>query len=241
MTDADADGKHIECLALTFFVRYFRYLIDEHRLYLAVTPLYRLQTKKETKYFYSDYELETYQQQTKGTPSRLQRFKGLGELNPQQLRETTMAVKKRCLHELLFPNPPSIRDIIEDLMGPKSEPRKRRLESGEHKNAQLTVVDNKIDIGQALLVKFLEYAYAVVEDRALPQLYDGLKPVQRRILYTLYQLNLFPGKAHRKASKVIGDVMGDYHPHGDQSIYQAMVKMAQDFSYRYPLVDGQGN
>ncbi|CAH1755994.1 14070_t:CDS:2 [Entrophospora sp. SA101] len=217
MTDADADGKHIECLALTFFVRYFRYLIDEHRLYLAVTPLYRLQTKKETKYFYNDYELETYQQQTKGTAGRLQRFKGLGEMNPQQLRETTMAVKKRCLHELLFPNPPSIRDIIEDLMGAKSEPRKRRLESGEHKNAQLTVVDNKVDIGQALLVKFLDYAYAVVEDRALPQLYDGLKPVQRRILYTLYQLNLLPGKAHRKASKIIGDVMGDYHPHGDQS------------------------
>ena len=91
------------------------------------------------------------------------------------------------------------------------------------------------------MVKFLEYAYAVVEDRALPQLYDGLKPVQRRILFTLYQLNLFPNKAHRKAAKVVGDVMGDYHPHGDASIYQAMVKMSQDFHYRYPLVDGQGN
>jgi len=241
MTDADADGKHIECLALTFFVRYFRYLIEEHRLYLAVTPLYRLQTKKETKYFYTDQELEDYQQQIKGTAGRLQRFKGLGEMNPQQLRETTMAVKKRCLHELLLPNPPSIRDIIEDLMGPKSEPRKRRLESGEHKNSQLTVVDNKVDIGQALLVKFLEYAYAVVEDRALPQLYDGLKPVQRRILYTLYELGLLPNKAHRKAAKVVGDVIGKYHPHGDQSVYQAMVKMAQDFHYRYPLIDGQGN
>src|SRR5581483_5933857 len=65
MTDADPDGKHIECLALTFFVRYFRYLIEEHRLYLAVTPLYRLQTKKETKYFYSDHELVTYQKKIK--------------------------------------------------------------------------------------------------------------------------------------------------------------------------------
>jgi hypothetical protein len=241
MTDADPDGKHIECLALTFFVRYFRYLIEEHRLYLAVTPLYRLQTKKETKYFYSDYELETYQEQNKGTVGRLQRFKGLGEMNPQQLRETTMAVKKRCLHELLFPDPPTIREIIQDLMGSKSESRKKRLESGEHKNAQLTVVDNKIDIGQALLVKFLEYAYEVVEERALPQLHDGLKPVQRRILYTLYELGLLPSKPHRKAAKVVGDVIGKYHPHGDQSVYQAMVKMAQDFSYRYPLIDGQGN
>jgi DNA gyrase subunit B len=241
MTDADPDGKHIECLALTFFVRYFRYLIEEHRLYLAVTPLYRLQTKKETKYFYSDHELVTYQQENKGTIGRLQRFKGLGEMNPQQLRETTMAIKKRCLHELLFPNPPTIREIIQDLMGSKSEPRKRRLESGEHKNAQLTVIDNKVDIGQALLVKFLEYAYEVVEDRALPQLHDGLKPVQRRILYTLYELGLLPNKAHRKAAKVVGDVIGKLHPHGDQSVYQAMVKMAQDFNYRYPLIDGQGN
>jgi len=241
MTDADPDGKHIECLALTFFVRYFRYLIEEHRLYLAVTPLYRLQTKKETKYFYSDHELVTYQQENKGTIGRLQRFKGLGEMNPQQLRETTMAIKKRCLHELLFPHPPTIREIIQDLMGAKSEPRKKRLESGEHKNAQLTVIDNKVDIGQALLVKFLEYAYEVVEDRALPQLHDGLKPVQRRILYTLYELGLLSNKPHRKAAKVVGDVIGKYHPHGDQSVYQAMVKMAQDFNYRYPLVDGQGN
>jgi len=241
MTDADPDGKHIECLALTFFVRYFRYLIEEHRLYLAVTPLYRLQTKKETKYFYSDHELGVYQQENKGTIGRLQRFKGLGEMNPQQLRETTMAIKKRCLHELLFPHPPTIREIIQDLMGSKSEPRRKRLESGEHKNAQLAVIDNKVDIGQALLVKFLEYAYEVVEDRALPQLYDGLKPVQRRILYTLYELGLLSNKPHRKAAKVVGDVIGKYHPHGDQSVYQAMVKMAQDFNYRYPLIDGQGN
>jgi len=240
MTDADPDGKHIECLALTFFIRYFRYLIDEHCLYLAVPPFYRIKNKQEIKYLYNDQELEEYRRQVKGSYT-IQRFKGLGEMNPQQLRETTMAARKRCLHELLFPNPPSIREIIQDLMGPKSEPRKKHLESGDHKNAQLVVVDNKVDIGQALLVKFLEYAYSVVEDRALPQLYDGLKPVQRRILFTLYQLNLFPNKAHRKASKVVGDVMGDYHPHGDASIYQAMVKMSQDFSYRYPLVDGQGN
>ncbi|CAG8453177.1 3887_t:CDS:2 [Ambispora gerdemannii] len=238
MTDADPDGKHIECLALTFFVRYFRYLIDEHRLYLAVPPFYRIKTKQEIKYLYNDQELEEYRQQVKGSYT-IQRFKGLGEMNPQQLRETTMATRKRCLHELLLPNPPSIRKIIQDLMGPKSEPRKKHLESGDHKNVQLTVIDNKLDVGQALLVKFLEYAYAVVEDRALPQLYDGLKPVQRRILFTLYQLNLFPNKAHRKAAKVVGDVMGDYHPHGDASIYQAMVKMSQDFHYRYPLVDGQ--
>jgi len=172
---------------------------------------------------------------------RLQRFKGLGEMNPQQLRETTMASKKRCLHELIYPNALTIQQIIQELMGPKSDKRKERLESGEHKNAQLVVNEDKLDIGQALLVKFLEYAYSVVEDRALPQLYDGLKPVQRRILYTLYELGLFPNKPHRKSAKITGDVTGNYHPHGTQSVYQAMVKMAQDFNYRYPLLDGQGN
>ena len=162
-------------------------------------------------------------------------------MNPQELRETIMTEKRGCLHEMILPNPPSIREIIERLMGQKSSYRKQYLESGEHKRAQLNAVNDKVDIGQAFLVKFLDYAYKVVEDRALPQLYDGLKPVQRRILFTLYQLNLFPNKAHRKSSKVVGDVMGNYHPHGDSSIYQAMVKMAQDFNYRYPLVDGQGN
>jgi len=241
MTDADVDGKHIECLVLTFFARYFRYLIEEHRLFLAVPPLYKVQSKKEVKYLYSDQELENYRQE-KQKGYTIQRFKGLGEMNAQQLRETTMALRRRCLHQLLYSSPPTIRQIIEEMMGPKSTFRKQRLESGEHKHAQVIVKENnQIEIDQALLVKFLSYAYEVVEDRALPQLQDGLKPVQRRILYTLYELGLLPNKGYRKAAKTVGDVMGKYHPHGEQSIYQAMVKMAQDFNYRYPLVDGQGN
>jgi DNA gyrase subunit B len=247
MTDADADGKHIECLVLTFFARYFRYLIEEHRLFLAVPPLYRVQSGKETKYLYSDQELVSYQQE-KAKGYTVQRFKGLGEMNPHQLRETTMALRRRCLHQLLYSSPLNIRQIIEEMMGTKSIFRKQRLESGEHKHAQVITKDveendrvKQVEIDQALLVKFLTYAYEVVEDRALPQLQDGLKPVQRRILYTLYELGLLPNKGYRKAAKTVGDVMGKYHPHGDQSIYQAMVKMAQDFNYRYPLVDGQGN
>ena len=124
-------------------------------------------------------------------------------------------------------------------MGPKSEPRKRLLESGEYKNARLA--DGKVDIREALLVDFSAYGYEVVEDRALTQLQDGLKPVQRYILYVLYLLGSLPNRLRRKSSKIVGDVIGGYHPHGDQSIYQAMVKMAQDFNYRYPLIDGQGN
>jgi hypothetical protein len=171
----------------------------------------------------------------------LQRFKGLGEMNPQQLREVAMATKKRCLNELTYSDPLAIRKTVQDLMGPKSEPRKMLLESGEYKNAQLKVTDGKADIKEALLVNFGAYGYEVVEDRALTQLQDGLKPVQRYILYVLYLLGALPNKPHRKSAKVVGDTIGNHHPHGDQSIYQAMVKMAQDFNYRYPLIDGQGN
>ena len=162
-------------------------------------------------------------------------------MNPQQLREVAMAVKKRRIDELDYSNHSVIWKQVQDLMGSKSEPRKRLLDSGEHKHTQLKVVDGKIDIEQALLVKFLSYAYEVVENRALPQLQDGLKPVQRYILYALYELGCLPNKPHRKSARAVGDTIGKYHAHGDQSIYQAMVKMAQDFNYRYPLIDGQGN
>lgn len=88
---------------------------------------------------------------------------------------------------------------------------------------------------------FLEYSMSVIVSRALPDLRDGLKPVHRRILYDMLQNGLTPDKQHRKSATIVGDVMGKYHPHGDSSIYEAMVRMAQDFNYRYMLVDGHGN
>ena len=88
---------------------------------------------------------------------------------------------------------------------------------------------------------FLEYSMSVIVSRALPDLRDGLKPVHRRILYSMYESGYTPDKPHKKSARIVGDVMGKYHPHGDSSIYDAMVRMAQDFSYRYMLVDGHGN
>lgn len=88
---------------------------------------------------------------------------------------------------------------------------------------------------------FLEYSMSVIVSRALPDLRDGLKPVHRRILYSMYESGYTPDKPHKKSARIVGDVMGKYHPHGDASIYEAMVRMAQDFSYRYMLVDGHGN
>jgi topoisomerase-4 subunit A len=88
---------------------------------------------------------------------------------------------------------------------------------------------------------YLDYSMYVIMDRALPNIGDGLKPVQRRIIYAMSELGLKAAAKHKKSARTVGDVLGKYHPHGDTSCYEAMVLMAQDFSYRYPLVDGQGN
>src|SRR6476659_5617549 len=88
---------------------------------------------------------------------------------------------------------------------------------------------------------YLEYAMSVIVGRALPDVRDGLKPVHRRILYAMHELGLTPDRPYRKCARVVGDVLGKYHPHGDQSVYDALVRMVQEFSSRYPLVDGQGN
>lgn len=100
---------------------------------------------------------------------------------------------------------------------------------------------NERNISKEMRESFLDYAMSVIVSRALPDVRDGLKPVHRRILYGLNEQGMTPDKPYKKSARIVGDVMGKYHPHGDSSIYEAMVRMAQEFSYRYPLVDGQGN
>ncbi len=99
----------------------------------------------------------------------------------------------------------------------------------------------KLNINDKLQKSFLSYAMSVIISRALPDIRDGLKPVQRRIIYGMNEMGVYSNVAHKKSARIVGDVMGKYHPHGDSSIYDAMVRMAQPFSYRYPLVDGHGN
>ncbi|MBM6615831.1 DNA gyrase subunit A [Desemzia sp. RIT804] len=98
-----------------------------------------------------------------------------------------------------------------------------------------------INLSKEMRTSFLDYAMSVIVARALPDVRDGLKPVHRRILYGMSELGVTPDKAHKKSARIVGDVMGKYHPHGDSAIYESMVRMSQDFSYRYPLVDGHGN
>ena len=100
---------------------------------------------------------------------------------------------------------------------------------------------HEVDLKETMETSYIDYAMSVIASRALPDVRDGLKPVQRRVLYSMIELNNGPDKPHRKCARIVGDTMGKYHPHGDSSIYGALVNMAQDWSTRYPLVDGHGN
>ncbi|MGB3764637.1 MAG: DNA topoisomerase (ATP-hydrolyzing), partial [Ornithinimicrobium sp.] len=118
-------------------------------------------------------------------------------------------------------------------------PRKTRPTTDALDDFEEKIID--IDVEDEMQGAFLEYAYSVIYSRALPDARDGLKPVQRRILFGMSELGLRPDRAHVKCSRVVGEVMGKYHPHGDLAIYEAMVRMAQSFTMRLPLVDGHGN
>ena len=98
-----------------------------------------------------------------------------------------------------------------------------------------------VDLREALEQRYLAYALSTIMHRALPDVRDGLKPVHRRLLYAMQQLRLSPQGEFRKCAKIVGDTMGNFHPHGNQAIYDALARLAQDFTVRYPLVDGQGN
>src|SRR3569833_2063938 len=98
-----------------------------------------------------------------------------------------------------------------------------------------------VNIDDEMRISFMEYAMSVIVGRALPDVRDGLKPVHRRVLFGMYEANNFYNRSYVKCARIVGDVMGKYHPHGDSASYDTLVRMAQDFSLRYPLIDGQGN
>ena len=99
----------------------------------------------------------------------------------------------------------------------------------------------KVDIDHEMQQSYLDYAMSVIVSRAMPDARDGLKPVQRRLLYAMYDMGIRSDSTYKKSARIVGEVLGKYHPHGDQAVYEAMARMAQDFSMRYPIIDGQGN
>ena len=98
-----------------------------------------------------------------------------------------------------------------------------------------------INIEDEMKSAYIDYSMSVIVSRALPDVRDGLKPVHRRVLFGMSELGMTSGKPYKKSARIVGEVLGKYHPHGDSSVYMAMVRMAQDWSLRYPLIDGQGN
>ena len=126
-------------------------------------------------------------------------------------------------------------DLFADLNAPGQPPAPPPTDGGDPGEGDYLPLDQYAERA------YLAYAMSVVRSRALPQVEDGMKPVQRRILYAMHEMRLAPTAKHVKSARVVGDVIGKYHPHGDSSVYDAMVRVAQDFSLRYPLVDGQGN
>lgn len=113
------------------------------------------------------------------------------------------------------------------------------MEDNQELQGQEKIIN--VDIEREMKKSFLDYSMSVIVSRALPDVRDGLKPVHRRILYTMFENNLYPDRAYRKCADTVGSVLGRYHPHGDASVYDALVRLAQDFSTRYLLVDGHGN
>ena len=115
-----------------------------------------------------------------------------------------------------------------------------KVKTREKKDQRAELVMN-VDFSDVLKRSYLEYSLSVILSRALPDVRDGLKPVQRRILWAMYELGLYPNKPFKKCAAIVGEVLGRYHPHGDTAVYEALVRMAQDFNMRYPLIEGQGN
>ena len=111
------------------------------------------------------------------------------------------------------------------------------------KKEEKTIVEKIFDysLEEIMETGFGRYSKEIIQERALPDVRDGLKPVHRRILYSMYSLSLYPDKPYRKSAKIVGDVLANFHPHGDSSVYDALVRMAQDFSMRNPLINGHGN
>ena len=245
LADADSDGLHIATLICALFLKHFRPLVEEGRLYVAQPPLFRIDQGKDIYYALDEKEkddlVKKLTTQNKRTKVEIQRFKGLGEMNPSQLKETTMSRDVRKLLQLKLEKGNSATTMFNMLLSKKRAPdRKSWLESKGDLQVSMSK-EKSLSIGGFAEKAYLDYSMYVILDRALPFIGDGLKPVQGRIIYAMSEIGLKSTSKFKKSARTVGEVIGKFHPHGDNAAYEAMVLMAQNFSTRYPLIEGQGN
>ncbi|PJA33179.1 MAG: DNA topoisomerase IV subunit A [Zetaproteobacteria bacterium CG_4_9_14_3_um_filter_53_7] len=264
MTDADIDGSHIQTLLFTYFWRQMRPMVEAGRIYIVQPPLYGVTIGKQKHYAQDDEELDGLKAMALAEGKKIEyiRYKGLGEMDPPELAETCMDVENRILIQVKPEVARRMDALMTKLMGEDAAQRRDLLMGKEIEDAEFVTdpCDVTQDVEEIKCFKpydsgnntiapfetvfrelYRSYGLKVVGDRAIPDVRDGLKPVHRRILYAMEMLKLRSNAKTKKAARVVGDVIGKYHPHGDSAVYGAMVRMAQPWVMRYPLVHGQGN
>lgn len=264
MADADDDGYHIQMLLIQAFWVLMPDMLRQGKIYVANPPLYRLDTykggKREKVYALNEDELEKLRKPRANW--ELTRMKGLGEMNPDELEETTMNKGTRQLSQLRIKDEKELKEVLSALLGNGKANTSLRKEwiadnvdfniteadetliDGLDKNQLVEIDDETMRLQEA--TNTLEkagdrYARKTITDRALPDVRDGLIPVQRAIIYAMKEMGLTANAKHKKNAQSVGRVSGDYHPHGTSSIYGAQVNLSQWFKNNVTLVEFQGN